>query len=207
MENEATYRQTDGIVSVSNGNAELFLPLDNVVKNIPRVWGIRRSDLDSLPYRNLRSAFIGVYNLIIPYQMMDVMNPDEIMAKYIAAGEEKPGNRHRAQRAGDIFSHDFLTLIREMDDIAYPLGQVEWQRRFSGRQYSQKARLEKLDSSVRETFVNSFFSDYRPLNSENGQRENPDAISDPNIDGRSSRVYTSRIYNYLRNRADVKDKK
>ena len=64
----------------------------------------------------------------------------------------------------------------------------------------QIERLELLEQSVRDRFVNSFFTRYRPSNRE--EPCNSDAFYDPNCDGRSKGIYAYRIYEKLTSLSD-----
>ena len=159
---------------------------------VPKNWGIRKVDLKKLNYDNLEDTFYGIHNLGVPIEMLDIENPDEIVANYVATGIMKRWNKH----LDTDLPRDFLDLVRKMNEVAYKtnlrLLARDCKKRFSR---NQQERLSGLDKSLQSTFVNSFFSCYRPSLKE--EPSNPNAFYDPNADGRNKDIYISRIYDKI----------
>lgn len=159
-------------------------------------WGIRKADLSRLWYPDLRDVFYGFHNLSIPWCMLYEENPDEIIAQYLAAGRFKGGNVHLRS---DL-PREFFELVRVMNRLAYSgspglrVLRANCRKKFSDSPGQQRRRLEALEQEVQEAFVKSFFHPYRHANTPNPDGYN---FSDPNIDGRSSRVYVNTIFGLI----------
>ncbi|MBW2977492.1 hypothetical protein KY331_01485 [Candidatus Woesearchaeota archaeon] len=167
--------------------------LEREVTDVPKLWGIRKKDLSLIAKRHLEDVFYGVYNLDIPVEMMDAMNPDEILAKYCAAGEVKRYNGHLSTG----LPTDFLELARLLDKRGYrKIGYMvsKCNRRFSTNKGDQEKRLRALDQSVQEAFVKEFFKAYRPSTRE--EPSNPNAFEDHHDHGK--RFYEKVIYNVIK---------
>ncbi|MBW2971840.1 hypothetical protein KY359_02275 [Candidatus Woesearchaeota archaeon] len=168
--------------------------------NVPRVWGIRKGqDIAALNYRSLEFLLRGINNLEMPFEMMAVMNPDEILAKFYAAGFMKHDDAH-IRRGAKL---DFMTLYRNMDDLSYGMKDFftmshGCNRRFSSARGEQRKRLEQLSPETKQAFVDAFYSSYRPSITENS--EHPRAYWHPNIDGNSRGLYINQIYRVLMDR-------
>jgi hypothetical protein len=163
-------------------------------KGIPQNYGIRRKDLEVLGYKTLEHIFYGTKNINIPDEMLAIMNPDEILAKYYAAGRIKRNNNHLREPQPE----DFVTLTREMDTKAYPAIGVmarDAKKRFSSGKGDQRARLDGLDQDVKQAFVESFHSQYIPSIRES--MHHPQAFYDRNIDGASKEVYATDICRFF----------
>jgi hypothetical protein len=163
-------------------------------EGIPMNFGIRRKDLSVLGYKTLEHIFYGIHNIDIPYEMLEAMNPDEILAKYYSAGRTKRNNYHLREPQPE----DFVTLTREMDRNAYPAIGVmarDAKKRLPHKDGEQRARLDSLPENVKQAFVESFFSGYVPSIRES--MYHPDAFYDRNIDGHSREVYVTDIYRFF----------
>ena len=170
-------------------------------------FGIRKKDLQNLDYYGLKAAFYGLHNLDIPTEMLSNENPDEIAAKYIAAYILKRNNSHLRKSFSEKPNYDlfdgypiqFNELIRKMDDCAY---RYLWDlkenciKKFPANPGDQLRRLESLEDSVKKSFMDSFFKNYRPSKAE--QHDTVDAFYDPNCDGRDKSIYADRIYEILK---------
>jgi hypothetical protein len=163
-------------------------------EDIPRNYGIRRKDLEVLGYKTLEHIFYGTRNISIPDEMLKIMNPDEILAKYYSAGRMKRNNNHLLEPQPE----DFVTLTREMDKKAYPAIGVmarDAKKRFSDMKGEQRARLDSLDQDVKQDFVASFHKQYIPSIRES--MYHPQAFYDRNIDGKSREVYVTDICRFF----------
>jgi hypothetical protein len=163
-------------------------------KNIPENFGIRKRDLQVLGYKTLEHIFYGTKNINIPDEMLAIMNPDEILAKYYSVGRMKRNNNHLREPQPE----DFVTLTREMDKKAYPMIGVmarDAKKRLPHKDGDQRARLDSLDQDVKQAFVESFRSQYIPSVRES--MYHPQAFYDRNIDGTSREVYVTDIYRFF----------
>lgn len=173
--------------------AILPAPAQRVVKP---VWGLKKADLQVLPYNVLAQIFRGVHNLIVPNAMAEVLNPDELLAKYRGAALLKKNDAHLRN------IYDFLGLVRALDTIAYdgrfsPLVERARGRNFPAESGAQRARLKTLRDETNEAFLASFEEKYNWSNN-----ECPDNFSyyDPNCDGADKRIYVDRIFGKLKER-------
>ncbi|MBI2138577.1 hypothetical protein HYU13_03240 [Candidatus Woesearchaeota archaeon] len=162
-------------------------------------WGIRRADLNNLrEFQVLEDFFYGIPNLNIPDDMLDALNPDEIMAKYIGAGIQKRHNRHLQSEESQKIPKEFVGLCQYLDRLAYPMMGRTPQRaekRFSNNSGAQMKRLHQLSDKIKQAFIGSFFQNYRPSNRE--ELQNPNAFYDPNLDGKSRQIYRNWIFDYF----------
>jgi len=195
---------------------ELEKPTDEVKmhkKKIIMPFNIRKRDLNSLEFNSLKYLFYGLHNLDMPKEMSDYENPDEIVAKYIAAYVLKRNNMHLTKPFSikpnyELFDNspiEFNQVIRKMDDCAYQyLGDFKKKciKRFSSNPGDQLRRLECLEDSVKSSFIDSFFKAYRPSRDE--QPFNVDSFYDPNCDGRDKSIYVNGIYRILNSKAENK---
>ncbi|MDA1197092.1 MAG: hypothetical protein O2779_03960 [Nanoarchaeota archaeon] len=153
-------------------------------------WGIRDVDLNKLDYRGLESIFYGMKNLEISPLMLDFLNPDEILAKYLAAGTVKRYNQHT-----HVAESNFLELIRELDRIGYRSSlrgvRAHALKVHPNEPGKQLERMNLLPEETKSTFLESFLAPYKPSIKEDPG--NPDAYYDPNVDGESKRVYVQAI--------------
>jgi len=196
MERKKAEEQESAQESTESSQTEVSQLEESIsMAEVPKLWNIRKKDLtDNLNRRRAEVLSYGIQNLRIPYEMMDVMNPDEILAKYSAAGRMKRYNRH----VGAGLPRDFFELVREMDRVGY--GEIGYmatrcKRRFSANRGEQIKRLQALDSSVQEAFVNAFFEPYRPSTRE--EPSNPNAFFDyPG--GSSKKFYINEFYTFLK---------
>ena len=190
---------------ISRENEQLTLwegreKIEEVIVRMPKVWGIRKADLGEMLYRDLEDVFYGLHNLAMPNAMANVLNPDEILVKYLAAYRLKRGDRHLKT---DFPKRDFVEVVRVMDDEGY--SQIGYmakgcKKRFSYKPLEQLKRLKALSDNVQGAFVDAFFEKYNPSNRQ--EPENPQAFYDPNCDGASERVYINRIYEILKARQE-----
>jgi hypothetical protein len=163
-------------------------------RGIPQNFGIRRKDLEVLGYKALKHIFYGTRNINIPDEMLEIMNPDEILAKYYSAGMMKSNNNHLREPQPE----DFVTLTREMDRKAYRMIGVmarDAKKRLSHGNLEQRARLDSLQENVKQAFVESFHEQYNPSIRES--MYHPKAFYDRNIDGASREVYVTDIYRFF----------
>jgi len=164
----------------------------SVSAEVPRLWGIRKKDLALIAKRSLEDIYYGIYNLDIPVEMMNAMNPDEILAKYCAAGDAKRYDGHIATG----FPVDFLELIKLLDKGGYrKMGHMagKCNRKFSADKGEQQKRLQALDQSVQDAFVKEFFRPYRPSTRE--EPSNPNAFEDHQ--DHSKKFYEKAVYTML----------
>ena len=162
----------------------------------------RQKDFNLLDYENLRSIFYGMHNIEIPKEMADILNPDEHLAKLLGTG----GLKHKFSEHGK-YTDDFFDLIRILDRSAY--GYIDFQR--MRKEYikdmeekgiklqpntrdKQVERLEQLDESVRDRFLNSFSQEYIPSIHES----NLSGFADPDYDGRNKGNYVRALHRYLK---------
>lgn len=169
---------------------------------VANVWGIRRTkDLQfALSINTLDNILRGINNIHIPYQMLDVMNPDEIISKFYGTGVMKRHNRHLR---GDL-PRDFFDLYREMDLRSYSRHNKQFldmarvcNRRFPFYPGAQRQRLESIEQSVRDAFVESFFTEYVPSRADDPTHPSP--YYDPNYpDGQDCKLCSREIYSKLK---------
>jgi len=115
-------------------------------------YGIRTNDLLRLEDK-LKNIYAGTKNLEIPIQMLSVLNGDEIITKYLAAGILKKGNEHNE------LPRDFLELVAALDKKGYSLignSVKDWRKLHEARRGDQKVSLSKLGSVTKEDFIKSF---------------------------------------------------
>jgi len=191
-------------------------------KKVPRNWGIRRKDLETLFYDDLKMAFYGLHNLNVHAEMLDVSNPDEIMAYYIGAGMIKRNDypsqfmfeigagdadkerkrivnffARNSANPGSLF--DIVKLLnREAYKGSLKILAHKCNRRFAPR--TQSGRLASISDEAKAKFIASMQKPYRASNRE--ELSNPYAFRDPNIDGKSSTIYADRIYDFLKDMYD-----
>lgn len=166
----------------------------------PKNWDITRKGLESMSYFGLESIFYGIRNIRVPPEMLNVQNPDEILAVYAGVGVLKKGNNHLEGEQ----SYDFLQTVGNIQKKGYALIQPfpsECTKRFSDKRGDQIQRLAGLEEYIREEFILSYMRDYLPSKRENPT--NPRAFYDPNIDARSTgpiamRVYERGIYSMIK---------
>ena len=174
-------------------------------KKVPKIWNVRRKDLESLSYWDLRNTFCGIHNLDVPNEILDLENPAEIIAKYFSAGHLKRYNYHWRL----AIPAEFLELIRYLNKRARGSSpgvrrlMKEGITRFDLVDNPEEARLYGLDEEIKRSFVNSFFGDYRPSNGE--EPNNSEAFYDPNIDGEDKRIYAIRIRAFLKRKQDSRE--
>lgn len=159
-------------------------------------FGVTQTGLKKASYDILENIFYGMHNLEIPLEILSIENPAEILSKYLAAGGLKRGNAHRHPSV----PRDFFKLIRYMDRYSYNkmesfAHKFKKSSCFNSSPGEQIERLEFLEESVMEGFVNSFLANYRPSNIE--YPFDSDAFYDPNCDGRSKGIYANLIYDKL----------
>ncbi len=157
------------------------------------VPALRRKDLQQLSYPALENTYYGLFNISIPQEIADVMNPDEVIAKLHASGGLKRYNRHLS------LPSSFLELVLQMDRVSYQfIGNMAKQckKPFPNKPGDQRKRLSTLDPEITQRFVTSFFRRYVPSKREDPS--DPNSFYDPNIDGRSKTVYVNDIYRILK---------
>ena len=170
--------------------------METSIAQVPKVWGIRRKDFELLSYSCLESIFYGIHNIEISLDMLNIENPDEIIAKIFGAGNLKRYNRNMHS-----IPTEFISLCKLLDrtanqQIGYMASQCR--KRFPSKPGDQEKRLLTLSNCVKNIFTESFFKPYIP--SQRQEPNNPDAFHDPNIDGRDRTIYINKIYRYLQER-------
>ena len=174
------------------------LVVETKLRNLGRnrvAFGITNTGLKKASYGVLENIFYGMRNIEIPLEMLSIENPAEILSKYLAAGGLKRGNAHRHPSV----PRDFFKLIRYMDRYSYNkmesfAHKFKKSSCFDSGPGEQIERLEFLEESVMEGFVNSFLAKYRPSNKEDSVNQ---AFYDPNYDGGSKGIYANLIYDKL----------
>ncbi len=173
-------------------------PLSN--SNDAVAFGVTQTGLKKASYGVLENIFYGMNNLEIPLEILSIENPAEILSEYFAAGSLKRGDAHRNPNAN--VPRDFLRLVNHINRNSYSnIGFADLTHKFkksscfNSSPGKQMERLELLEPSVKEGFVNSFLAEYRPSNIE--YPFDSDAFYDPNCDGRSKGIYADRIYDKL----------
>jgi hypothetical protein len=88
--------------------------IDWVIENFQEepIWGIRRGDINRLRDDEIEDAYTALPNLDIPEEMLDILNTDEILTRYVAAGNLKRYNGHQH------LSRDFYSLNEELSNNA-----------------------------------------------------------------------------------------
>jgi len=184
--------------SLSNSKSIAETVLRNFDRNYAVSFGVTKTGLNKGSYSVLENIFYGMHNLEIPLEILNMENPAEILSNYFAAGRLKKGDAHL-----NILNipRDFLRLVNYINKNSYNNLKFaslahRFRKYFDNSPGKQRKRLELLEQSVRDRFVGSFFTPYRPSNKE--ERFNPNAFYDPNCDGKSKRVYVDRIYEELK---------
>ncbi len=200
----------------------IIAPSNNFNNN--KAFGIRlKNNLEMFDAQNLRDIFSGIHNLQIPGEIYRVLNPREILAFYLVAGSEKHeaykkyGNYIVGRQNPDDFvteesrSNLYLSCLKELgfdrdDSIKGFVNTVNyhaWMNHNFARlvpkmqRYFEKNEVGRLQGApipALSVLLNSFFTFYRPLTSQDsisGQ------IPDPNEDGMMKHIYAKRIYNKL----------
>ena len=129
---------------------------------VPKNWSIRQADLKRLGEGFLQNIFRGIHNIGLHDEIMNVQNPDEILAQFYATGVMKRRNAHLRGNAGNL---EFYGLIKNMDQLAYKNQKFremakKCKKRFPSAPGDQMKRLEKLDESDRDAFVTAFLEPY-----------------------------------------------
>jgi hypothetical protein len=177
------------------------LVVETKLRNLGRdrvAFGVTQTSLKKGSYGVLENIFYGMNNLEIPLEMLSIENPAEILSEYFAAGSLKRENVHPNPNV----PHNFFKLVDYINRYSYNnitfaslAHKFKKSSCFDSGPGEQRKRLEFLEQSVMDGFVNSFLAKYRPSN-----REYPfdsDAFYDPNCDGRSKGIYTNLIYDKL----------
>jgi hypothetical protein len=173
-------------------------------RGIPRNYGIRRKDLAVLGKTTLKHIFYGIHNIDIPDEMLESMNPDEILTKYYSAGAKKYNNNHLRNPEPE----DFVTLTKDMDRQAYPMIGVmarDAKKRLPHGRLDQRARLDSLPDRVKYDFVESFFSYF--IRSTREAPHDPDSFYNRNMDGDDKEVYATDIYRFFEHKWKTTEKK
>ncbi len=164
---------------------------------VSKLWDIRKLDLERFDGDTLEDIFYGVHNLWVPTQMLDIENPAEIIANYLACGILKRNNAHKNNDG--IPRGSFSELVKYMNNIAYSYPIFlrkyrEFRTRFPATPGKQEERLAGLDGEVKRKFCASFWRNYTPSRRE--EPNNPEAFHDP----MNQRGYVNFVYRHLRRR-------
>ncbi|MBR9704931.1 hypothetical protein GOV12_05955 [Candidatus Pacearchaeota archaeon] len=140
---------------------------------VPRNWGIQRKFLERLDCVTLDDIHYGKENLRVPTQMLDLENPFEILANYLATGFLKPCNRHQKD---DVPRKHFSDVVKFMNRYSYGNGvftksyqTFKDSNRFPVESGYQEKRLSSLSGEDKRRFCASFFKNTIP-----SIREEPD---------------------------------
>jgi hypothetical protein len=159
-------------------------------------FGLKLSDLRKLSKGELETIFCGTHNLNIPYNMLLLLNPKEIIAKYLAAGTFKKYNSHKSNDTTPRTHFSDLVIFLDkiaFQNLSFASNSQKFKTRYSSRPKDQQTRLKRLNGNDKQIFVASFFSDYVPSLKEDQQ--NPKAYYDS---GFSALNYADGIYRYLK---------
>lgn len=163
---------------------------------IPKIWGLRKNDLEHFDKSTLEDMFYGTRNLWVPTEMLDLENPVEIIANYLAAGVLKRYNNHKNNE--NIPKGSFSELVKYMNSVAYsnPVFRGNFRLfklRFPATTGQQESRLACLPGEIKRKFCSSFWRDYNP-----SDQEQPDigAYRDPE----SRNSYINLIYQHFKTR-------
>jgi len=168
-----------------------------VVPKVPGNWDLRKKDLINFSRSTLEDVFYGIHNLWVPTQMLDLENPDEIIANYLAAGVLKRYNGHKVN--DNIPKGSFSELIKYMNRVAYSnpvfaANSHNFKRRFSANPGEQVERLAGLSGEVKRQFCRSFYRSY--IASDKEEPKNYEAFYDPSF----RHGYMDRIYQHFKGR-------
>jgi len=154
-------------------------------------FGATRTGLDKGGFEVLKNIFYGMRNLKISLEMLSIQNAAEILEDYFTAGDLKRGNNFNLILYNPP---DFFRLIDYINDYSNKnRGFANLTQGFKECfDIEQKIRLGILNQKIKEKFVDSFLSPYRPSN-----REDPGGFYDPNCDGRDRGIYAKWIYKEL----------
>lgn len=164
---------------------------------IPNIWGLRKEDLEHFDRSTLEDIFYGTRNLWVPTEMLDLENPSEIAANYLAAGVLKRYNAHKHNPNLPVGS--FSMLVKFMNSVAYSSlvfrrNSRLFKTRFPITSRQQETRLADLSGEVKRNFCASFWRDYKA-----STREEPydsEAFYDPD----SWKSYVNMIHKHFKRR-------
>ena len=176
--------------------SDLTKPIINPGK-VPKNWDLRKMDLTHFNKNTLEDIYYGTWNLWVPTEMLDIVNPAEFVGNCLAAGILKRYNGHKANE--QIPKGSFSELVKYMNRVAYSnpvfaANSRNFKRRFSANPGDQEKRLGDLSGEVKRDFCRSFWRDYRASKDE--QPNDPDAFYDPI----SRQGYIDRIYSHFKRR-------
>ena len=157
-------------------------------------FDILKKNLEDLPFDLQLSLFYGIHNLKIDPQILGVINPSEIVAKYIGARHLKKRNAHLVQNERGEFVTptvilDFPQLIRKLDGMGYQALRgttKDWKKPFGTNPGQQVQRLGCIDDAVKSSLMASFF---RPEN---------ESVYHMKSYGKDQSLYVRDVYNYLK---------
>ncbi len=165
-------------------------------------FGVTNTGLKKGSYGVLENIFYGIHNLEISLEILSIENPAEILSEYFAAGSLKRGSAH----FNPNIPQDFFKLVHYMNEYSYNnkkfaslAHKFKKSSCFDSSPGKQRERLELLEQSVKEGFVNSFLAKYRPSNKEDSVNQ---AFYDPNYDGEDKGIYADMIYKKLKSLSD-----
>ena len=177
------------------------LVVETKLRNLGRnrvAFGITKTSLKKGSYGVLENIFYGMYNIEIPLEILSIENPAEILSNYFAAGSLKREN----VPPNPNIPHDFLSLVNYINEHSYKnikfaslAHKFKKSSCFDSRPGEQRKRLEFLEQSVMDGFVNSFLAEYRSSDKENSFSY---FFHDPNREGESKVIYADIIYEKLK---------
>ncbi|MBA7601809.1 hypothetical protein ES703_08891 [subsurface metagenome] len=175
----------------SNGRLFAKTTLINFDRNYDVAFGITRTGLNKRSYGFLENTFFGMRNIKIPLEMLSMQNAGEILAVFFATGDLKRRSLHRDPNT----PHDFFRLINYINKYSHKYKEFrsledEFKKCFD---IEQEKRLEFLEQSVRDRFVESFLAAYRSP---------PNDFDDPNCYGEDKGIYAKIIYEELKSLSD-----
>lgn len=131
----------------------------------PQRYGIELEQLSQLNIQALVAIARGLYNLELSDNILRRLNPDEIIAKYLAAGLLKYKNGHKTNGTYRHTINEPMDMVRLLGREAYPrLAAVikKWPARFEQKPGEQMRRLSEVDASELYKALSSFKKDYMP---------------------------------------------
>ncbi len=165
-QNPALYAR--GIVGVMDFRLDGALDTGVLLCEAPPRYGIELTFLSQLNEKALVAVFRGMYNLDMSDNILSHLNPDEIIAKYFAAGVLKYRNAHKTDgTTNDTCRYAIdnpMDLIRTLDREAYPkIGTIirKWQARFKEIPGEQMRRMSEVPEEELCRAVYSFTKEYK----------------------------------------------
>ncbi|MBU0898554.1 MAG: hypothetical protein KKB03_04615 [Nanoarchaeota archaeon] len=169
---------------------------------VPKKWNIRKKDLATLAsggYDAIENIFCGIHNLDMPFEVLDLMNPDEIISCYYATALLKYCNAHL--KSG--LPKEFGDIVKEMNKESYGSAifrnmAKNCKRELPYKPSDQQRRLKQISTESKNEFVDSFFEPVivseKYVHKDDYTKK---TFYDPNIDGKDRAIYVDRAWTFF----------